>query len=341
MLPEDFYFELPAELIAQSPLPERSASRLLCLPASDSGVFPELGFADIGELLRPGDLLVLNNTRVIPARLHGRKTTGGQVEVLLERVLEETVAQVQMRASKAPVRGSVIDFPAGAKANVEAREGRFYRLRFTVPVMELLERHGHMPLPPYITREDSEADRERYQTVYAADPGAVAAPTAGLHFDAALLHQLRERGVNQAFVTLHVGAGTFLPLQEEQLQRGELHRERVIVSATTCAAIETARARGGRIIAVGTTVVRALETAAASGSLTPFAGETSLFIRPGFRFQVVDALITNFHLPASSLLMLVAAFAGTGSVMAAYRQAVAQRFRFYSYGDAMFVERHV
>jgi len=337
MKPEDFHFELPPELIAQEPLSRREDSRLLHVPAG--GDCSEKRFADICELLRPGDLLVFNDTRVVPGRLFGRKESGGKVEMLLERLLEPDLGLVQLRSSRSPGENSVLLFDGDASAVVEGREGRFFRLRFDRDLLSLLEGFGHMPLPPYIERPDRPEDRERYQTVYAANPGAVAAPTAGLHFSEELLQRLSERGVEQARLTLHVGAGTFAPLRAEQIEAGRLHSERVEVSAAVCAAVEQAHQRQGRVVAVGTTVVRALEAAAATGRLRPFSGETDIFIQPGFRFSVVDAMITNFHLPQSSLLMLVAAFHGANAILDAYRFAVEKRFRFFSYGDAMFLER--
>lgn len=334
----DYGFDLPPELIAQTPLAERAASRLLHVPAS--GDYGEYAFANVGELLQPNDLLVLNDTRVIPARLFGQKASGGKVEMLLERILEPDLALVQLRSSRSPAVGSELTFEGGASATVEGRRDNFFLLRFAGDVQSLLEQHGHMPLPPYIERDDAAADRERYQTVFAKQPGAVAAPTAGLHFDESLLGKLAEQGIRQAKITLHVGAGTFLPLRDEQLRSGRLHSERIEVSADVCAAISETRAAGGRVVAVGTTVVRALESAAAAGGLRPFSGETDIFIYPGYRFRVVDAMITNFHLPESSLLMLVSAFRGREAILAAYRYAVQQRFRFFSYGDAMFLEKN-
>jgi len=334
--PEDFSYELPLELVAQQPLAERSASRLLNLRGD--GVPEDLVFPDLAGLLRPGDLLVVNDTRVIPARLLGAKRSGGRVEMLVERVLGEHLALVQLRASHAPRPGSWLDFGADAARVCERREP-FFVLEFSAPVMAVLERSGHVPLPPYIRRPDAAADQQRYQTVFAREAGAVAAPTAGLHFDNAMLERLAARRVGLASVTLHVGAGTFAPLRPVQLATGRLHAERLEVMPAAVSAIGSARAAGGRIVAVGTTVVRALETAARAGQLAPHAGETDLFIVPGYRFQIVDALLTNFHLPQSSLLMLVCAFGGTGPVLAAYRHAVLKRYRFFSYGDAMFLER--
>ncbi|MBT8422688.1 MAG: tRNA preQ1(34) S-adenosylmethionine ribosyltransferase-isomerase QueA [Gammaproteobacteria bacterium] len=336
--PADFDFDLPAELIAQEPLPERATSRLLHVPGTGSD-YREYNFADVGKLLRPGDLLVLNDTRVIPARLFGQKATGGRVEMLLERILDTDQAQVQLRSSRSPAVGSVLNFEGGASATVQGRQGSFFRLRFDDDVQSLLEQHGHMPLPPYIAREDEAADRERYQTVYAREPGAVAAPTAGLHFSEPLLQGLQGSGIRQAVVTLHVGAGTFLPLRDEQLQSGRLHSERIEVSDAVCSAIRETRSGGGRVVAVGTTVTRALEAAAADGEIQPCTGETDIFIYPGYEFRVVDAMITNFHLPQSSLLMLVAAFRGREAMLSVYRHAIAERFRFFSYGDAMFIEK--
>ena len=335
----DFFFELPTELIAQAPLAERAASRLLCLDRD--GRCADRGFRDLIELLRPGDLLVLNDTRVIPARLHGYKDSGGRIEVLVERLLDDHRLLAQLRASKPPRAGARLHLDGAIDARVLGREGEFFMLELAgeETALTLLERHGHMPLPPYIARPDDAADRERYQTVFARRAGAVAAPTAGLHFDRDFLDDLRARGVATAYVTLHVGAGTFQPLRVDRLEDHVMHSESVEVSAATCAQIAAAQARGGRVVAVGTTVVRSLETAAQSGDLQPFAGETRLFITPGFEFRVVDALITNFHLPESTLLMLVCAFGGYDPVMRAYRHAVDQRYRFFSYGDAMYVQR--
>ncbi|MGI9309438.1 MAG: tRNA preQ1(34) S-adenosylmethionine ribosyltransferase-isomerase QueA [Gammaproteobacteria bacterium] len=341
MNPADFRYELPEHLIAQQPLAERVASRLLCA-GSSVGTHQEKHFGDLVDLLQAGDLLVLNNTRVLPGRLFGRKQTGGKVELLLERVLEDDCqGLVQLKSSKAPAADTKIEFEGGDCARVLGRDGHFFVLQFERSIAAVLQECGHVPLPPYIRRADEAADRERYQTVFAAVEGAVAAPTAGLHFDEALLDRLQERGVELAELTLHVGAGTFRPLQEEQLESGRLHAERITVSAETCAAIAATRQRNARVVAVGTTVVRALETAALEGKPAPFAGETELFIRPGFQFKVVDAMITNFHLPESSLLMLVCAFGGKQAVLDAYDLAVRQEFRFFSYGDAMFVERAV
>jgi S-adenosylmethionine:tRNA ribosyltransferase-isomerase len=339
MEPADFNFALPPELIAQQPLPERTASRLLEL--APDGALVDRHVADLPGLLRAGDLLVVNDSRVLPARLHGAKASGGRIEMLLERVLSADEALVQLRSSHAPKPGAVLFFDGEVEATVLRRQDEFFVLRFARPVVEVLDQAGHVPLPPYIRRSDETADRERYQTVYARERGSVAAPTAGLHFNAELLAGLSAQGVGFGRLTLHVGAGTFAPLRPQHLKTGRLHAERLTVSAELCAAVADCRARGGRVVAVGTTAVRGLETAAASGVLRPFDGETSLFIRPGYRFQVVDALLTNFHLPESSLLMLVAAFGGMERVMATYREAVLRRYRFFSYGDAMFLCRDV
>ncbi len=332
----DFSYRLPPELIARHPLAERSASRLLALDGA-TGALSDLGFADLPGLLAPGDLLVLNDTRVIPARLLGRKASGGACEILVERIPAPRRLLAQARASKGLRAGMVVHLPGGAQAGVIGRQGEFCELELDRDAQAYLDAHGSVPLPPYLGREAGSADRERYQTVYAAHPGAVAAPTAGLHFDAMLLTEIARRGIAIAKLTLHVGAGTFQPLRREKIEVERLHAERARVPEAVVAAVMRARRAGGRVVAVGTTVVRALETAAASGTLLPFAGETDIFIRPGHRFRVVDALVTNFHLPESSLLVLVAAFAGRERVLAAYHHAIGRRYRFYSYGDAMFV----
>jgi S-adenosylmethionine:tRNA ribosyltransferase-isomerase len=335
----EFDYELPAELIAQTALPKRAASRLLHVDAD--GSLEDLAIPDFSGLLRDGDLVIVNDTRVLPARIYGRKATGGKLELLLERPLDEFRALAQLRASRSPAVGAELTLDGGVRATVIGREAEFFVLEFAEPIEQTLERHGHTPLPPYIERPDDEADRERYQTVYAREPGAVAAPTAGLHFDDEQLARIRARGVEIESVTLHVGAGTFAPLRPAQLESGHLHAERIEVTGRVCDAIGAARARGGRIVAIGTTTMRALESAAAAtGDITPYAGDTTLFIRPGYRFRVVDALLTNFHLPGSSLLMLVCAFAGTRSILAAYAHAVRERYRFFSYGDAMFCHYH-
>ncbi|HEC18173.1 MAG TPA: tRNA preQ1(34) S-adenosylmethionine ribosyltransferase-isomerase QueA [Gammaproteobacteria bacterium] len=334
----DFYFDLPAELIAQHPLEKRSASRLLVL---GHGRQEDRQFTDIVGLLRPGDLLVMNNTRVIPARLFGQKATGGRMELLVERVLDEHQVLAHVRASKSPRPDTELLLEGGLKAVVTGREGALFCLSFGGPdsVLELLQRHGHMPLPPYIERNDATEDRERYQTVFAQREGAVAAPTAGLHFDQALLDALARKGVESSFITLHVGAGTFQPVRVDDIAEHRMHKEYIEVSADTVAAVRRTVARGGRVVAVGTTSVRALETAAREGELRAFQGDTDIFITPGYSFRVVDALITNFHLPESTLLMLVSAFAGIEEIRAGYKHAIARRYRFFSYGDAMFLQR--
>jgi S-adenosylmethionine:tRNA ribosyltransferase-isomerase len=332
----DFHYELPADLIAQAPLARRSASRLLVLDGRD-GSFEDRQFAELPQLLHAGDLLVVNDTRVVRARLHAQKSSGGRVELLLERALDERRGLFQARASKPLRTGADLLLPGGARARVLAVHDDLIEIEFAEPLAAYLERYGEVPLPPYIDRLPEAADIERYQTVFAHYDGAVAAPTAGLHFDDALLRDLAAAGVGRSSITLHVGAGTFQPVRVDDLETHRMHAERVEVPAETCAAIAAARARAGRVVAVGTTVVRSLETAASSGDLRPFQGETQLFIRPGHVFRAVDALITNFHLPESTLLMLVCAFAGHGNVMRAYSHAVRERYRFFSYGDAMLV----
>lgn len=332
----DFDYSLPDDLIARHPPDERRASRLLVLdPAAPQP--DDRQFAEFPALLKPQDLLVFNDTRVIKARLHGRKESGGRVEVLIERLQGDSAALVHLRASKTPQAGSRIELADDCTATVTGRDGALFRVQFDRQLMPFLDAHGEVPLPPYLQRAATPADELRYQTVYAREAGAVAAPTAGLHFDEAMLAELAERNVRQAFVTLHVGAGTFQNLREEQLEQNRLHSERVQVSQAVCDAVAATRQAGGRVIAVGTTSVRALECAAATGALAPFDGETDLFIRPGYAFRIVDAIVTNFHLPQSSLLMLVAAFAGRQATMRAYAHAVASCYRFFSYGDAMFI----
>lgn len=336
MKKSDFHFELPEALIAQAPLPERSASRLLVVPPAGAP-FVDQHVRDLVEWLRPGDLLVFNDTRVIPARLFGQKATGGRVEILIERLLPENTARAQIGASKSPKPGNCIALDAGGEAEVLDRDGEFYTLRFNVPdaLESWLLHAGRLPLPPYIQRDAGRDDDERYQTVFARELGAVAAPTAGLHFDEALLGKLAAMGVEFGHVTLHVGAGTFQPVRVEDVREHRMHSEWLNVGAALIERIHAARARGGRVIAVGTTVVRALESAMRDGKLQPFAGETRIFIFPGYRIRSIDALITNFHLPESTLLMLVSAFAGKERVFAAYGHAIAERYRFFSYGDAM------
>ncbi len=335
---EDFDYELPPGLIAQHPSETRSGSRLLCVGASLADRY----FFELPQLLAPGDLLVFNDTRVIKARLAGEKASGGRVEVLIERALSKHEALAQVRASKPPRAGSAMRLADSIEVRVLAREGEFYRLRFpeSAAVSELLERHGSVPLPPYISHAARAEDERRYQTVYARASGAVAAPTAGLHFDEPLLAALAERGVELAYVTLHVGAGTFQPVRVKDLAKHRMHGERYEIPATTVAAMDAAKTRGGKVIAVGTTTVRCLE-ASATAHDAPVAGaaETDLFITPGFEFRVTDRLITNFHLPKSTLLVLVSAFAGVEPIRRAYRHAIEQRYRFYSYGDAMLVDK--
>ena len=335
----DFQFELPDQLIARHPLAERRASRLLCLDGP-SGELLHRQFTDLLEYLRPGDLMVFNNTRVIPARLFARKETGGQLEILVERVLDERRVLAHVRSSKSPKPGSLILLEDDSRVSMLARHDALFELGFAEPVLPLLDRLGHMPLPPYIDRPDDSADRERYQTVYAQKAGAVAAPTAGLHFDAELLEAIRARGVATAEVTLHVGAGTFQPVRVERIEDHHMHSEWLEVSQAVVDAVNTCKARGGRVIAGGTTSVRSLESAARDGQIKAFSGDTDIFLYPGRPFHVVDALVTNFHLPESPLLMLVSAFAGYPETMAAYRAAVEHEYRFFSYGDAMFITRN-
>ena len=345
MLVSDFQFDLPDELIARYPMPERSASRLLMLDGN-SGETRHGQFRDVLDLLQPGDLLVFNNTRVIPARMFGQKASGGKLEILVERILDDHSVLAHVRASKAPKPGTQILLDNGFSAKMVARHDTLFELHFAgdLPVLDILNQIGHMPLPPYIDRPDENSDKERYQTVYNQRPGAVAAPTAGLHFDEPLLAALREKGVDFAYVTLHVGAGTFQPVRVERLEDHQMHSEYAEVPAEVIAKINATRERGGRVVAVGTTSVRSLETAAqaslkAGKPLSPFFGDTSIFIYPGYQYQVVDVLITNFHLPGSTLIMLVSAFAGYQHVMQAYQEAITSGYRFFSYGDAMFITR--
>lgn len=333
----DFHYDLPPELIAQEPLPERVDSRLLAL-STPKGALQDLKFRDLPSLLDRRDMLVFNNTKVLPARLHCHKPTGGQAEILVERIIEPRLALAHTRSNK-PLRAAqrLLTASLDELILVERQENLWQIASPETDWLELLDRCGQVPLPPYIKRSPLAADQERYQTVYAETPGAVAAPTAGLHFDRPLLDALARQGIEQAFVTLHVGAGTFQPVRVDHLDEHQMHAEYAELDAGTVAQIEACKARGGRIVAVGTTSVRALESAARNGQIQPFSGETRLFIRPGYDFQVVDAMVTNFHLPESTLLMLVAAFAGHARVMAAYAHAVAEGYRFFSYGDAMFI----
>jgi S-adenosylmethionine:tRNA ribosyltransferase-isomerase len=335
---DDFDYALPPDLVAQAPTAVRSASRLLHV---DGSHLADRRFADLVDLCRAGDLVVMNDTRVLRARVAGRKPSGGRVEILVERIVGPGEAWAQLRASHLPRVGGTILLGGGARATVLEREGGFARLCVDAPMAldAWLERHGAMPLPPYIARPANAEDEERYQTVYAREPGAVAAPTAGLHFDPPLLAALASRGVGLAHVTLHVGAGTFLPVRDNDLDAHRMHSERYAIPQATVDAIARARAAGGRVLAVGTTTLRALEASAAHGPLAPGERETDLFIRPGFRFGVVDRLLTNFHLPRSTLLVLVAAFAGLATIRRAYEHAIAARYRFFSYGDAMLLEK--
>ncbi|MCO5054355.1 tRNA preQ1(34) S-adenosylmethionine ribosyltransferase-isomerase QueA [Thermomonas sp.] len=337
MKTSDFHYGLPPDLIAQAPLAQRSASRLLVVPPG-AGKFEDRHVRDLPTLLRAGDLLVFNDTRVIPARLFGHKASGGRVEIMIERLRPDAQALVQLGVSKPPQIGSRIALDAGGEAEVLARaEDGFWTLRFHVDASleTWLQRVGQMPLPPYITRAPDAADAERYQTVFARETGAVAAPTAGLHFDPALLDALQERGIAFAYVTLHVGAGTFQPVRVDDVERHHMHSEWIHVSEALVGQVMRTRAAGGRVIAVGTTVVRALESACGDGRLQPFTGDTRIFIYPGYRFRAIDGLMTNFHLPESTLLMLVSAFAGKSRIFSAYGHAVRERYRFFSYGDAM------
>ncbi len=334
---EEFDYELPAELIAQYPHPERAASRLLHLKAA-TGEVSDWRFVDLPRFLRPGDLLVMNDTRVIKARLGARRTSGGKVELMIERVLDTRTAVAMLRASHPPKAGQFIQIEAAGRALIKSRLGDLFELEFEEDVLPLLERAGSVPLPPYIQRQPGTMDEARYQTVYAKEPGAVAAPTAGLHFDVTMLDSVRRAGARLAFVTLHVGAGTFQPVRAEYIDQHVMHSERYRIPKETAAAVARTRAEGGRVLAVGTTSLRALESGYEHGELRAGCAETRLFIRPGYRFRAVDCLLTNFHLPRSTLLMLVAAFAGLDNVRRAYRHAIEMRYRFFSYGDAMLIE---
>ncbi|MDC1528306.1 tRNA preQ1(34) S-adenosylmethionine ribosyltransferase-isomerase QueA [Gammaproteobacteria bacterium] len=335
----DFHFDLPEELIALYPPAKRTDSRLLCLNKAN-GELAHRQFPDLLDLINPEDLMVFNNTRVIPARLFGKKESGGRVEILLERVTDDHTAVAQIKASKSPKPGSKIIFETDdgeVTALVVDRDEGFFNLRFSESVMSLSEKAGHMPLPPYIKRDDELADRERYQTVYGEKKGAVAAPTAGLHFDEGLLQAIRNKGVHTAMVTLHVGAGTFQPVRSDTIEEHQMHAEYLEVSEEVCGQVRQCKERGGRVIAVGTTSVRCLETAAQAGNIAPYTGDTRIFIYPGYTFNAVDALVTNFHLPESTLIMLVSALAGTEEILAAYKEAASEKYRFFSYGDAMFI----
>ncbi|TKB56620.1 tRNA preQ1(34) S-adenosylmethionine ribosyltransferase-isomerase QueA [Ferrimonas aestuarii] len=341
----DFKFDLPDELIARHPMPERTASRLLHLDGN-SGRLVDAQFPDLLDQLHDGDLMVFNNTRVIPARVFGKKASGGKLEVLVERVLDDKRVLAHVRSSKSPKPGTELHFDNDIKATMVARHDALFEIEFhgDSTVLRILDDIGHMPLPPYIDRPDDDADRERYQTVYNQRPGAVAAPTAGLHFDEAMLAKLKAKGVKFAYVTLHVGAGTFQPVRVDKIEDHHMHSEYAEVPQDVVDAVIRTKANGGRVIAVGTTSVRSLESAAQAslaqtGELKPFASDTNIFIYPGYRFQLVDAMVTNFHLPESTLIMLVSAFAGQDKIMAAYEHAVAEKYRFFSYGDAMFINR--
>ena len=341
MKTSDFRFDLPEELIAQYPSSERTASRLLALDG-DSGQLQDLQFPDLLSLFKPDDLLVFNNTRVIPARLLGQKETGGKVEVLVERVLDHERVLAHVRSSKSPGVGRKLLLEQQVDAEVVARHDALFELRFidTDSVVEMLETVGRMPLPPYIEREVDREDLERYQTVYAQHTGAVAAPTAGLHFDEAMLQKISDAGIETAELTLHVGAGTFQPVRVDDIQNHQMHSEVIEVSQQVCEQVKATRQRGGRVIAVGTTSVRALESASQNGDIQAYQGETDIFIYPGYQFRSVDAMVTNFHLSESTLLMLVSAFAGREHILNAYQHAIEQRYRFFSYGDAMFMTRN-
>ncbi|MEL4341056.1 tRNA preQ1(34) S-adenosylmethionine ribosyltransferase-isomerase QueA [Shewanella xiamenensis] len=338
----DFSFDLPDELIARYPMAQRTASRLLTLDGN-TGTLADKQFTDLLEMINPGDLMVFNNTRVIPARLFGQKASGGKLEILVERMLDDKRILAHVRSSKSPKVDSIINLDGGYEMKMAARHDALFELELLsdLTILEVLEAVGHMPLPPYIDRPDEDADKERYQTVYNQNPGAVAAPTAGLHFDDVMLEALKAKGVNIAFVTLHVGAGTFQPVRVDNVLEHKMHSEWANVPQDVVDLIAQTKAAGKRVVAVGTTSVRSLESAAraSEGELTAFSGDTDIFIYPGYQFQIVDAMITNFHLPESTLIMLVSAFAGFDHVMAAYQHAITQKYRFFSYGDAMFVTK--
>ena len=342
MQKSDFYYELPDELIAQQPLAERGASRLLCLDKNTDAI-EDRQFSDLLELLHKDDLLVLNNTKVIPARLFGHKQTGGKVEILIERVLNDREFLAHMRSSKSPKAGALIELDAGFQCLVLGRVDDLFHIQFQgeQAMADVLERIGHMPLPPYIQRADDINDRTRYQTVFAQQSGAVAAPTAGLHFDKAMMAKIQAKGVAIAFVTLHVASGTFRPVKVENLAEHVMHKEYFDVPKATVDAVELAKSRGGRVIAIGTTAMRSLESASRNGHLEVSRGDTDLFITPGYPFKTVDAMLTNFHLPESTLLMLVSAFSGYERIKKVYQHAIAEKYRFFSYGDAMFIQRYL
>ena len=336
MLRQDFFYELPPELIAQSPTAERSASRLLLIDGAEQ-TYQDYTFKDLPDFLQPGDLLVFNNTRVIPARLYGRKESGGKVEILIERLKDDNQVLAFVRASKSPKVGAKLVLPQDVSVEVTGRQEDLFELQFELEgsLLEYLEQQGEIPLPPYIDRTPDSEDKTRYQTIYAQTPGAVAAPTAGLHFDDTIMQRLTEKGVNFAYITLHVGAGTFKPMRVERIEDHQMHQEIIEVTDEVCQQISQTREAGNRVIAVGTTVVRALESAVEEGEVRAFSGGTDIFIYPGYQFRAIDGLVTNFHLPESTLLMLVSAFGGYDTVMAAYHHAVEKEYRFFSYGDAM------
>lgn len=334
----DFHFDLPEALIAKYPAAKRTESRLLAL--GEGLALQHLRFHQINDLIQPGDLLVMNDTRVIPARIYGQKVTGGVAELLVERILDDVRILAQVRVSKPPHVGDYLFFPNDVRMQVLGRSNQFYELRLADSqraILDVIEEIGSIPLPPYMRREAEEQDKERYQTVYARYKGSVAAPTAGLHFDEALLQQLRDKGVDMGFLTLHIGAGTFAPVRVTNIQEHTMHPEYLTIAEALCEKIRITKAKGGRVIAVGTTSLRALETACQSGEIAPYSGETSIFIYPGYQFRCADALITNMHLPESTLMMLVSAFAGHERIMHAYRVAVQEKYHFYSYGDAMWM----
>ncbi|MGB0895092.1 MAG: tRNA preQ1(34) S-adenosylmethionine ribosyltransferase-isomerase QueA [Parashewanella sp.] len=338
----DFSFDLPDDLIARYPTEQRTASRLLTLEG-ESGQIADKQFTDLLDMIQPGDLMVFNNTRVIPARLFGTKSTGGKLEILVERMLDDKKILAHVRSSKSPKVDAIIHLDNNYQMKMVARHDALFELELLAEktILEVLEEIGHMPLPPYIDRPDEDADKERYQTVYNQSPGAVAAPTAGLHFDDAMLTKLKAKGVNIAFVTLHVGAGTFQPVRVDEVESHKMHSEWADVSAEVVEKIEQTKAAGKRVIAVGTTSVRSLESAAKAngGTIAPFSADTDIFIYPGYQFNVVDAMVTNFHLPESTLIMLISAFAGKDQVTHAYQHAIEHKYRFFSYGDAMFITR--
>ena len=337
---QDFYYELPESLIAAKPAAERTGSRLMRLDG-DTGMIQHSQFADLLSHLHEGDLLVFNNTRVIPARVFGKKESGGKIEILVERVIDSQKVLAHIRSSKSPKPNTFLELTDGTRVEVVGRQQSLFELRFgeEISALDVLESIGHMPLPPYIQREEEDEDKERYQTVYGEKKGAVAAPTAGLHFDEAMMETLKSNGIQIAFVTLHVGAGTFQPVRADDIKDHEMHSEIMEVSPEVCDLVKKTKAAGKRVVAVGTTSVRCLETASQSGEIEPYQGETNIFIYPSYQYKTVDVLITNFHLPESTLLMLVSAFAGYENTMAAYHSAVKEKYRFFSYGDAMFITK--